>query len=160
MVRARTTRQAAAVDAFVERFAGDLETAGIPRQPARVFAALLATDDGSLTSAELVERLQISPAAVSSAIRYLSQVRLVRRERQPGTRRDVYRVGDDAWYEAMVNRQALLDQWAATLAQGADALGRTTPAGGRLQETVEFMTFLRGEMPRLLARWRRQRGRR
>ena len=81
-----------AVDAFVERFAGDLEIAGIPRQPARVFVALLATDDGYLSSAQLGERLRISPAAVSAAIRYLVQVHLVRREREPGTRRDRYRV--------------------------------------------------------------------
>ena len=39
--------------------------------PARVFSALLATDSGRLTAAELAERLQISPAAVSGAVRYL-----------------------------------------------------------------------------------------
>ena len=44
------------------------------RMPARVFAALLASDDGALTSAELGEQLQVSPAAVSGAVRYLAQV--------------------------------------------------------------------------------------
>ena len=56
--------------------------------PARVFAALLATDSGRLTAAELAELLQISPAAVSGAVRYLTQVGMVHREREPGSRRD------------------------------------------------------------------------
>ena len=57
-------RQRAAVDDFVERFAGDLEAAGVPRLPARVFVALLVEDDGYLSAAELAERLHISPATV------------------------------------------------------------------------------------------------
>jgi DNA-binding transcriptional regulator GbsR (MarR family) len=159
VARPATTRQRTAVDTFVEHFAADLEAAGIPRQPARVFAALLAEDDGSLTSVELVERLRISPAAVSVAIRYLTQVRLVHREREPGSRRDRYRVRDDAWYEAAVNREAMLHQWARTLADGERALGAATPAGRRMRETLDFIDFLRQETPRLLARWRAQRDR-
>lgn len=50
--------------------------------PARVFTALLVADDGKLTVAELAEMLQVSPAAVSNAVRYLQQTRLV--EREPG----------------------------------------------------------------------------
>lgn len=52
--------------------------------PARVFTALLVADDGKLTVAELAEMLQVSPAAVSNAVRYLQQTRLVEREREPG----------------------------------------------------------------------------
>src|SRR4029077_7826010 len=99
-------RRAAAVTSFVERFAGDLESAGIPRLPARVFATLLTEDNGYLAGAELGERLPISPAAVSGAVRFLVQIQLVRREREPGSRRDRYRVSDDAWYEASMSRQA------------------------------------------------------
>ena len=146
-----------AVDAFVERFAGDLEIAGIPRQPARVFVALLATDDGYLSSAQLGERLRISPAAVSAAIRYLVQVHLVRREREPGTRRDRYRVTDDAWFEAAVHRAPMLERWIRTLTEGERVLGRGTPAADRMHETLEFMEFLHAEMPAVLARWRRRR---
>ena len=76
-------RHQAAVDSFVERYAADLEAAGIPRLPARVFVALLVEDAGYLSAAELAERLHISPAAVSGAVRYLIQVQLVRREREP-----------------------------------------------------------------------------
>ena len=49
-------RDPAAVARFVERFASVLVEAGIPRMPARVFSALLATDSGRLTAAELSEQ--------------------------------------------------------------------------------------------------------
>jgi DNA-binding transcriptional regulator GbsR (MarR family) len=144
---------------FVERFGATLEEGGIPRMPARVFAALLVTDSGRLTAAELVEELQISPAAVSGAVRYLIQVGLVARGREPGSRRDVYRLHQEVWYEAIVNREPLLARWRRSLQEGVDAVGADTPAGRRLGESADFFSFLIEEMPALLARWREQRHR-
>lgn len=72
----------ASVSQFVERFAAQLVEAGMTRMPARVFAALLASEQGVMTSAELGEQLKVSPAAVSGAIRYLAQVDMVLRERE------------------------------------------------------------------------------
>jgi hypothetical protein len=54
-----------AVARFVERFASVLEESGMPRMPSRVFAALLATDSGRATAAELADGLRVSAAAVS-----------------------------------------------------------------------------------------------
>src|SRR5690349_19613035 len=96
-------RDPEAVQRFVEHFASALVNAGLQRTHARVFAALHGTDSGRLTAAELAETLQISPAAVSGAVRYLTQFNLIRREREPGSRRDVYVLYRDNWYEAIVN---------------------------------------------------------
>src|SRR5882757_167509 len=82
---------------FVERFALMMAEAGLPRMPARVFGALLVTDTGKRTAGELAEALQVSPAAISGAVRYLGQVGLVLRARNPGDRRDHYEVFDDLW---------------------------------------------------------------
>ncbi len=106
-----TARDPAAVSRFVEHFAAQLVEAGLPRMPARVFAALLASDAGVLTSAELSERLTISPAAVSGAVRYLARQHMVSREREPGSRRERYRVHGDQWYEALTNREAVIRRW-------------------------------------------------
>jgi predicted transcriptional regulator len=146
-------RDEAAAARFVERFATNLEHSGVPRMPARVFVALLTTDSGSLTAAELAERLQASPAAISGAVRYLTQVSLISREREPGSRRDRYRVWDD-WYEAVVRRERLLAMFEDSARAGVEALGEGTPAGRRMAETAAFFTFLRREMPALLQRWR------
>src|ERR1700730_19198199 len=77
---------------FIEKFAAVLSLAGFPAMPARVFVALLVTDAGRLTAAELADLLQISPAAVSGAVRYLGGLGLVDKERVPGSRRACYRV--------------------------------------------------------------------
>lgn len=141
---------------FIERFAGVLVDGGMPRMPARLFTALLASDSGRMTAAELAETLQASPAAVSGAVRYLVQTQLIERERQPGTRRDVYRLGDDPWYEAIYRREALITRWERALADGVAAVGADTPAGHRLQDSASFFAFLGEELPGLLARWRAQ----
>lgn len=146
-----------AVSRFVERFAAALVEAGVPRMPARAFAALMATDSGVLTAAELAETLQVSPAAVSGAMRYLTQVNLASREREPGSRRDRFRVHDNVWYEASVRRDRLLVGWEDALREGIRVLGRDTPAGARLAETLEFFEFIGEELPMLLARWRARR---
>jgi DNA-binding transcriptional regulator GbsR (MarR family) len=150
------SRDPRAVSRFIERFASGLVDAGMPRMPARVFAALLATDTGRLTSAELVDLLHVSPAAVSGAIRYLSQVNMVVREREPGSRREHYHLYDDVWYEQGIRREQLFARWEASVRDGIDALGRDTPAGARLAETLAYLEFVDEELPKLLGRWRQR----
>jgi hypothetical protein len=148
-----TKRDQDAVTRFVERFASVLVEAGVPRMPARVFAALLSTDSGSLTAAELAEMLRVSPAAVSGAVRYLTQVDMVSRERMPGSRRDHYRLYDGVFAEMISRRDQLLARWETVLREGAGAVGSGTPAGKRLAETVDYFSFVRGELPSVLKKW-------
>jgi DNA-binding transcriptional regulator GbsR (MarR family) len=142
------------VSRFVEHFAAQLVEAGLPRMPARVFAALLASDTGALTSAELGEQLRISPAAVSGAVRYLAQVHMLSREREPGSRRERYRVHGDQWYEALTNREAVIKRWEDALRDGVASLGAETPAGRRLAETLAFFEFLENDVAGMMERWR------
>ncbi|MGC0376006.1 GbsR/MarR family transcriptional regulator [Streptomyces sp. SAI-229] len=148
------SRDPEAVSRFVEHFAAQLVEAGMQRMPARVFGALLASDAGALTSAELGEQLQISPAAVSGAVRYLSQVHMVSREREPGSRRERYRVHGDQWYEALTNREAVIKRWEDALRDGVTGLGADTPAGRRLEETLAFFEFVEKEVEAMMGRWR------
>ena len=147
-------RDEEAVRRFIERFALDLAESGMARMPARVFAALLADDDGRLTAAELAELLQASPAAISGAVRYLTQLRLVSREREPGERVDHYRVSSDTWYEAVTRRDQMIARWEQDLQEGIKAVGPDTPAGARLEENRRYFEFLRHEAPKVMARWR------
>lgn len=142
------------VSRFVERFAAELVEAGMQRMPARVFAALLTSETASLTSAELAARLRISPAAVSGAVRYLTQVDMVTRERDPGTRRDRYVLHSELWYETFTRRDRLLARWEKVLREGSEALGADTAAGARVAETAEFFEFLHREMEEMMDRWR------
>jgi DNA-binding transcriptional regulator GbsR (MarR family) len=153
---AATVRDREAVERFVERFAAVLAEAGIARMPARVFAALLVTDSGSLTAAELAGRLHVSPAAVSGAVRYLSQFGMVSRERVPGSRRDRYRVLDDVWFEASARRDAILASWESASREGIEVLGDSTRAGQRFAQSVEYFEFLRKELDGIVTRWQQR----
>ena len=146
-------RDEEAVLRFIERFASILADAGMARMPSRVFAALLATDSGWLTAAELAEILKISPAAISAAIRYLVQLNVATREREPGSRRDRYRILDDVWYEATLRRDQMLVRWHQAASEGVEVLGPDTPAGQRIAETLAYLEFVQAEMPTMLKRW-------
>jgi DNA-binding transcriptional regulator GbsR (MarR family) len=146
-----------AVRRFVERFALNLTEAGMARMPARVFAAVLVAEDGRRTAAELADQLGVSPAEISGAVRYLTQLRLVSREREPGERVDHYRVSSDTWYEAIAHRDEMVARWLQDLAEGVKAVGPDTAAGARLEETRAFFEYLLQEVPRMLERWRAQR---
>jgi DNA-binding transcriptional regulator GbsR (MarR family) len=138
---------------YLERFASVLVAAGIPAMPARVFVALLVTDSGRLTAAELAEVLRVSPAAVSGAVRYLTQLNLVHRERVPGSRRDYYRMPDDIWSDMFQLRNQVMQRWAALIREGIELAGPDTPAGARLAEHATFFEFVSREMPEVLKRW-------
>src|ERR1051326_3834908 len=95
---------------YTERFSAVLVAAGFPPMPARVFVALLVADSGRLTAAELTRMLRISPAAVSGAVRYLTQLGLVHKERVPGSRRDCYRMPDNVWADMLRLRDQVMQR--------------------------------------------------
>jgi len=140
-----------AVSRFAEHFASTLVDSGMPRMPARAFAALLVSDAGRLTAAELAERLQASPAAISGAVRYLSHVRMARREREPGARRDVIAINEN-WYETAVTTSPMLTAEHTNLQEGVKILG-DSPAGDRVAETLALVEFLAEESRAMMQRW-------
>lgn len=139
------------VGRFIERFAGTLAAAGMPRLASRVFATLLASDTGRMTAAELAERLRASAGGISGAVRYLGQVHLVRKEREPGTRQHAY-VVDSSWYEATVSANPLLVRGESDMREGLAILG-DSPAADRLLETLDLIEFLREETRSMMRRW-------
>jgi DNA-binding transcriptional regulator GbsR (MarR family) len=150
-------RPAGVVPRYSERFASVLMEAGIPRMPARVFAALMVADAGRLTAAEIADRLMVSAAAVSGAVRYLMQVDLIGREHVRGARSTCYVIHDEVFQEAVINRDKLLVRWIDSCREGVEVLGADTPAGARMAGTMSFFQFLREEMPGLMDRWREHR---
>jgi MarR family protein len=143
---------------FVERFGSALTEAGFQRLPARVFAALLAKDDGRMTAAELGDVLSVSPASVSGAVRYLQQMRMIHREREQGSRRDVFVVADDAWHDMMLNTPTIYAPLTSSLRDGVTMVGGAgTQAGDRLALSVAFLEFVTEEMQQLSERWDKRR---
>ncbi len=142
----------------VERVASLFTDAGMPRMASRVFAYALADDGDHYTAAELAAGLQVSPAAISGAVRYLLATRLLAKEREPGTRADLYRVHpDDVWSAIMLARLPMLAMWEETVAEAAALVGPEHRGGRRLRETQEYFRFSRDEMAGMIERWRAHR---
>lgn len=129
----------AGIREFTDRFTASMVASGLPRMSARVLACLYTTDSGSLTSAELVGRLHVSPASVSKAVGYLEDQKLIRRERDPRRRAENYVIDNDVWLDAMHASARMNEHVAAMALDGARIVGVGTPAGARLVDLGEFL---------------------
>lgn len=134
-------RDAEAVREYEETFTTLLMQQGLPRISAQVLTCLFTTDAGSLTAAELVQRLQVSPASVSKAITFLEHQGLVLRRRDEG-RRERYVADNEVWYQSMLASARTNALLAETARQGVGVLGRGTPAGIRLENIARFVDFV------------------
>ncbi|MFF5500168.1 helix-turn-helix domain-containing protein [Streptomyces aquilus] len=134
-------RDAEAVREYEETLTTVFIASGTPKMMARVMACLTLSDSGSLTAAELVARLQVSPASVSKAISFLDSQGMVRRERDE-RRRERYVVDNDIMYEGMMASARAMAQVAETARQGVGILGPGTQAGTRLENISRFLDFV------------------
>ena len=139
-------RDLAAVRQYAEQFAATLTDTGLSRMASRVLAHLYTTDSRTLTAAELVRDLQVSPASISKAIGYLETLELVGREPDPQRRHEHYIVTEDIWVQAWKTSARANARWAETAKQGVELLDPATPAGGRLEKMSQFFQQLSDDM--------------
>ena len=142
----------AAVRAFTERAAAELVRSGFPRVPAGVMMALTGSPQGRLSAAELRTVLQVSAAAISSAVGYLDQIGIITVSTIPGTRRHSYAVGEDPWF----TRVTAADGYRRS-AESIRAAARVLPAdyAGALRagEMADFLAFCADRVPALVQEW-------
>ncbi|MFP3467311.1 GbsR/MarR family transcriptional regulator [Leifsonia sp. SIMBA_070] len=137
----------------MEHSAAVLTAAGFPKMPARVLMALTVTEAPGLTAAELAQRLEVSPAAISGAVRYLQTLGIIRRLAQTGSRRDRYEIPSD-WYALMVRNSPIYGVLADQAEAGLAAVGDpASPATERLRDMAGFYRFIQGRLPEIIAEW-------
>jgi DNA-binding transcriptional regulator GbsR (MarR family) len=141
-----------------EQLALVLSTHGMQRMLARVLAALLFTERPTMTMGELSDQLQASSGAISGALKMLTSVGLVERVPAPGSRRDHYRLRDNAWAVQYTNQNEVT----AAVIKVAEAGIAATEDGGlarqRLTQMRDFHNFLMDEIPAVLDRWYQRSG--
>nr|WP_281278065.1 MarR family transcriptional regulator [Nocardia mexicana] len=129
-----------------------LARTGIPRLTARIMASLYISETGSRTAAELARQLGVSPASISTAIGFLEEQGLIRRERGDG-RRDRYVVDSSDWIRSLAISLQANDAIAQTAHRGVTILGPTTTAGARLAHLHRFLDHINHELARILEGW-------
>ena len=140
-----------------EQLALVLANHGLQRMTARVLASLLFTEHATMTAGELALRLRASTGAISGAVKMLMSVGLVERVPAPGSRRDHYRLRDDAWAVLYTNQNEVLAAMQKAAEAGVAATAPKSLARQRLNHMREFYDFILAEMPSLLDRWDRRR---
>jgi len=141
-----------------EQVAAMLAAAGMQRMQARVLTSLMTSETGQLTSQELQERLQVSAAAVSGAVRSLQNIGLIHRMTEPGGRRDVYALPGDSWYGASMQVDRIYLRLSKQVQDAVDALDEDgSPRWRRLQDMADFFRFMSRRLPELMAEWNDQR---
>ncbi|MDY6996355.1 MAG: MarR family transcriptional regulator [Actinomycetota bacterium] len=136
-----------------ERLALVLSGQGLQRMTARVLAALLFTEQTSVTMAELAEDLDASAGSISGALKSLTSVGLVEQVPAPGSRRDHFRLRPDAWATLYTGQNQTIAAFLDAADAGIAATGRTSLAREKLTEMRDFYAFLMAEIPAVLERW-------
>lgn len=149
-------RDPEAVFAFEQRFIEQTIATGSPRMVARILVCLYTTDSGSLTAAELVRRLRVSPASVSTAIGWAERQGLVVRTRGAKGRQEVYSIDEDGGYRSVLTSVRSNELLAELSHQGAEVLGPDTPAGARLAKLARFLHLISMDLESSLNRRARE----
>ncbi|MEV0421968.1 GbsR/MarR family transcriptional regulator [Streptosporangium canum] len=136
-----------------ERLAVTLIEGGLQRMAARTLAVFLFTEQDSVTAGEIADRLEASAGSVSGAIKSLLTVGLIERLPSPGSRREHYRLRDDAWATLFTSQNTVIQAMLQAAAAGIAATDEGDPARQRLARMHAFYEFLLGELPALLHRW-------
>ena len=136
-----------------EQAAGMLAAAGMPRMPARVMMALVGSPDAGYSAAELGERLGVSPAAVSGAVRYLQSLRMIQRLSRPGDRIARYDLMDDGWHSMVTANAPMYTKLAESIEAIADENGDAPLSVARALRVADFLRYLAERMPQLVVEW-------
>ena len=71
---------------------------------------------------------------------------MVRRERERGSRRDIFVVDDDAWHDTLMHADQIYAPMQSALRRALDSLSHDDPAYRRLRLSNEFLAFMLEEM--------------
>lgn len=140
---------------LAEHLAVVLTRVGLQRLTARLLAAFLFTEAPTLTMGELVEQLGVSSGSASTGVRTLVTVGLVEQVPVPGSRRDHYRMREDAWVTLFTNQNEAVRVMREAADAGIAAAAPDSLARQRLEAMRGFYDFVLAEIPSLVARWKR-----
>ena len=143
---------------FIERMGLAIERMGLSRTFGRLFGLLMVADR-PLSLDEMVERLDVSKASVSTNARACEELGLARRVGVRGDRKDYYEIAPRAFEHVTAKRVVAIHSMAGLAAEGLQALGDDpSPARDRLTEMLDFYLFMGEQIEELLERWREVKG--
>ncbi len=127
------------------------------RMAARVLSAFLFTEQDNISMGEIADVLGVSAGSVHAATKMLMNVGLIEQVPVPASRRDHFRMRDDAWPRLFSTQNVVARTMAEAAASGLAGTARHGAARRRLKDMRDFYTFMLRELPGLVDRWRAER---
>ncbi|MBF6190703.1 transcriptional regulator [Nocardia implantans] len=139
-----TDRQDATLK-WVERVATFcVEEWGLPPITGRILGLLMICDPPEQSAGRIAEAIRASRASLTSNMRLLTTIGLVRKVRIPGDRTAYYRIEDDAWEKVIERKIAGLGAFGDIAEDGLALVGGADPAlTERIRAAQQALTWLR-----------------
>ncbi|WP_344424843.1 transcriptional regulator [Amycolatopsis minnesotensis] len=116
---------------------------GLPPITGRVLGWLMICDPPEQSAGEIADTIQASRASLTSNMRLLTSIGLVRRARRPGERTAYYRIEDDAWQKVIQRKLDSLGAFNDIAEEGEALAGRAGTDTARIKVAKESLTWLR-----------------
>ncbi|MEV4598546.1 transcriptional regulator [Amycolatopsis sp. NPDC049253] len=128
--------------AWVERVATFcVDEWGLPPITGRVLGWLMICDPPEQSAGAIAETIGASRASLTSNMRYLTAIELIRRVRKPGDRTTYFRIEDDAWRKVVHRKLAGLSTFTTIARDGLDLTG-DGPRSERIRAADASMSWL------------------
>jgi DNA-binding MarR family transcriptional regulator len=115
---------------------------GLPPITGRILGWLMVCEPAEQSAAQIAAGIKASRASMTSNLRMLQTVGLVRKRTRAGDRTAYYRVDDDAWEAALRQRLEGMASFEAITERGLDLIGRDDPRSSRLHAAYDVYRWI------------------
>ena len=128
---------------WVERVAAFcVEEWGLPPITGRILGWLMICDPAEQSAGQIAEVIGASRASLTSNMRFLTAIGLVKKVRKPGDRTAYYRIEDDAWQKVIQRKLESLSAFGEIADEGLDIAGGEGPRVERIKAAHDSLTWL------------------
>jgi len=132
VAKARTIDDSFVAD-WIERVANFFaEQNGLPPITGRALGWLLICDPPEQSAGDIAEAIGASRASLTTTMRVLVTVGIVRRRSRPGGRTTYYSIDDDAWEKVIRQRILAFTSFSQLTEEAIGLLGKSNPRADRL----------------------------
>ncbi|GHG11741.1 MULTISPECIES: GbsR/MarR family transcriptional regulator [Amycolatopsis] len=120
-----------------------VEEWALPPITGRILGLLMICDPPERSAGQIAETIQASRASLTSNMRFLAAIGLVRKVRVPGDRTTYYRIEDDAWHKVIQRKLDSLGAFGDIADEGTKLAGGSGPRTERIRAAQQSLTWLR-----------------
>jgi len=115
----------------------------LPPITGRIIGLLMICDPPERSAGQIADAIQASRASLTSNMRFLAAIGLVRKVRVPGDRTTYYRIEDDAWDKVIRRKLDSLGTFGDIADEGVRLAGGGGPRTERIRAARQSLTWLR-----------------